>query len=124
MNTEELLVDGGAERQVAERLDARIVNGHIGIMDFEGPEVEDTFDAEEAAVDIVAQEEILRRRRIAAHFEELDQVVKLAMDVSADGDGRIKLQQGAFGVQQLRARVYDEEGLLVGEPALPEEMVF
>ncbi len=72
-------------------------------MDLERPEVEHALDAEITAVDVVAQEEVPRLGRVAANLEQLHQVVVLAVDVAAHGDGGVHLEQVGLGAQDLAA---------------------
>ena len=50
----------------------------VGIAQFEAGEERDGLDAEQAAVDIVAQEQVVRVGRVAAYAKDLDQVVELS----------------------------------------------
>ena len=60
-----------------------------------------------AAVDIVSQEEVSRLGRVATDLKQLHQVVVLAVDVTADSDGRVHLQQVGLRPQDLGASLYD-----------------
>lgn len=55
----------------------------------------------EAAVDKVAQEQVIRARDVAADPEQLHQVVELPVDVAADGGGRVHNLHVALFNQQL-----------------------
>lgn len=152
MDAQELLVNGSTERQGAERLYACIINDGgvlvdtllleakvggqmaalvvaseeeegVGIMDFKGPEVEDTFNAEVSTVNVVAEEQILRFNWIATNLEQLHQVVKLAVNITAYCDWGINLQKRGFGVKNLRARFYNEESLVLSKAALAIQML-
>ena len=57
----------------------------LGVSDFERNEEGDGLNGEVAAVDVVAHEEVVGVWIGAADFEELHQVVELAVDVAADG---------------------------------------
>lgn len=61
------------EAEVSGQMTALVIASEqekgVGVVDFEGPKVKDAFDAKVTAVDIVAQEEVLRRCRVASHFE-------------------------------------------------------
>jgi hypothetical protein len=45
------------------------------------------FDRKRASVDVVAEEEVFGGGGVAAHVEDLQEVVVLAVDVADDGDG-------------------------------------
>jgi len=49
------------------------------------------FDAVVAAVDVVSHEEVVSVGRLASDLEQLHQVVKLAVDISAHRDGTFHL---------------------------------
>ena len=51
----------------------------------------DCFDTMIATVDVVAHEEIVGVWRLSSNLEELQQVMKLAMHVAADGHGTFHL---------------------------------
>jgi hypothetical protein len=55
--------------------------------DFESDQEGDGLDRVVASVYVIAHEEVICVRRVAAYAEELLQVVELAMDVAADRDG-------------------------------------
>lgn len=79
----------------------------VGVVDLEGPEVKDTLYAEVAAVHVIAEEEIPSLGGVAANLKQLHQVVVLAVDIAAHGDGRIHLEQVGLGAQDLRALLDD-----------------
>lgn len=56
----------------------------VRVADFQGKEEEEGLDAVEPAVDEVPKEEVAGLWNIAAYFEELLQVVELAVDVTAN----------------------------------------
>lgn len=60
-----------------------------GILELEAEEEREGFDAVVAAVDKVAEEDVVDVRRAAADLvgEEVEEVVELAVDVADDGDG-------------------------------------
>ena len=58
------------------------------------------FDAEEAAVHVIAEEEIIRIRAKAANLEDFDHVEELAMDVAYNGNGRGDVHDIALFHQQ------------------------
>ena len=57
------------------------ING-LGEVELEGVEEEDDLAGERPAVDVVAQEQILRFRGVAAHLQQLHEVVELPVDVA------------------------------------------
>ena len=63
---------------------------------FQSHQKADSFDRVVAAVDIVAHEQVVGVRRFAADSEELDQVVELTVNVSADGDRAFYLLDVGF----------------------------
>lgn len=136
MNAQELLVHDRRQRQATERLHAGLVDGlgvlvlalelegevigqvaalvvaaqqpeGLGIVDLERPQVQDALDAEVAAVDVVAEEEVAGLGGVAADLKQLHQVVVLAVDVAADGDGGVHLEQVGLGAQDLGALADD-----------------
>jgi len=152
MDAQELLVHNRRQRQATERLHAGLVDGlrvlvlalqlesevvgqvatlmvaaqqpqRVGVVDLERPEVENAFDAEVAAVDVVAQEEIPRLGRVAADLEQLHQVVVLAVHVTAHCDGGIHLEQVGLLAQQFGTLADDPERLLLGQAALAVEVL-
>ncbi len=80
-------VDGGALVVSAENEEV------LGELDLEGEDEADALEALLAAVDVVAEEEVVGGRREAAVLEEAEQIVVLAVDVAADLDGRLELEQ-------------------------------
>jgi hypothetical protein len=62
----------------------------VGISHLESEEEQERLDGVVAAIDKVAEEEVVFVGAFAAHFEEFDEVVELSVDVSAylgTGDG-------------------------------------
>lgn len=59
----------------------------VGPADFEGEQEQESLDRVESPVYKVAHEEILDVREGTARVEELEQVVKLAVDIAGDCDG-------------------------------------
>lgn len=90
----------------------------LGVVDLEGPQVENTFDAKVSSVNVVAEEEVSRLSRIAADLKQLHQVVVLAVDITADGDGGVHLEKVGLGTQQLGTLSNDPQRLFLGESAL------
>jgi hypothetical protein len=95
----------------------------LGVMNLEGPKIQDTLDTEISTIDVVAEEEIPRLGRIASNLEQLHQIVVLAVDVTADSDGRIHLEEVGLRSQKLRTLSENPQRLLLGEPALAVEML-
>lgn len=81
------------------------------------------LDTEVASIHVVAEEQISCLCGVSADLEQLHEIVILAMDVPADGNGSIHLQEVWLGAEQLRAGVYDPQRLLLREPALSVEML-
>jgi hypothetical protein len=73
----------------------------VRIPQLEADEEGDGLDAEHAAVDIVAEEEVVCVRAVAADPEYLDEVEELPVDVAHDGDGRGDVDDVALAHQQL-----------------------
>lgn len=63
-----------------------------------GEEEEEGLDAVEATVYEIAKEEVADARYVSPVLEELEQIVELAMDISADGD---------WGVHTLYVALFD-----------------
>ncbi|TKW51225.1 hypothetical protein CTA1_2028 [Colletotrichum tanaceti] len=152
VDAQELFVHDGSQGQAAEGLHAGLVNGlgvlvlalelegkvvgqvatlvvtaeqpqGLGVVDLQAPEIQDALDAEVASVDIVAEEKVSRLGGVAPNFEELHQIVVLAVDVTADGDGRIHLEQVGLGAEQFCAGSKNPEGLLLGQAAFTIEVL-
>jgi hypothetical protein len=58
----------------------------LGVLDLVAEEQQDRLEALLAAVDVVAEEEVVGRGREAAHLKEPDQVRILPVDVADDLD--------------------------------------
>lgn len=130
VDAEELLVHDCRQRQTTERLHAGLVYSlrvlvlalqlegevigqmatlvvsaekpkSLRIVNLERPEVEHAFYAKIAPINIVAQEEVSRLSRVATDFKELHQIVVLAVDVAADGDGGVHLKEVGLLAQNL-----------------------
>jgi hypothetical protein len=52
---------------------------------FQSQKEQECFDAVSSSVDIVSQEDVVGVGWVSSDFEEFDQVIELAVDVSADG---------------------------------------
>lgn len=69
----------------------------VGIPNLKSQEEKKRLDRVESSVDKVAHEKVIRIGDIAAHFEELFEVVKLPVNVSANCDRRVNpLDVGLF----------------------------
>lgn len=81
------------------------------------------LDAEVATVDIVAKEEIAGLRWVTTNFEELHEIVVLAVYITADSNRCIHLQQVGFRLEDFGTLVDDPERLLLGQATLPVEVL-
>jgi len=59
----------------------------VFVADFEGDEESDGLHRIVASIHVIAHEQVIRIRTLTAYLEQLHEVVKLAMDIAADGDG-------------------------------------
>lgn len=73
----------------------------IFVPNLESQQHEEGFNAVPSAIDIVAKENIVGIRRVSSDFKQLEQVVELPMDVSADGDRRSDLDGVRLSLQDL-----------------------
>lgn len=64
----------------------------LGILDFICEEQYDALNGLLTSVDIVPEKEIIFLRRVAAKLEDLEQVLKLPMNISDDLDGSFQLE--------------------------------
>jgi len=100
-----LVVEAVDLRDLARFVVAADERDAVRVADFEREEEKERFDAVEAAVDEVAQEEVVGLWHVAADAEQLLEVVELAVDVAADGDRRVDcLHVGLFGKDLARLR--------------------
>lgn len=81
------------------------------------------LDAEIASVHIITQEQVSSFRGIPTDFEKLHEIKVLAVNISADSDGRIHFQQIWFSLENFCTFVDDPEGLLLGQAAFSAEML-
>ena len=65
----------------------------LGIFDFVGEQQTNGFEALFAAIHVVAEEQVVGFRRETAILEETQQVVILAMNITANLQRRLQLQQ-------------------------------
>ena len=88
----------------------------IRISNFERQQKQECLDAVKASVDEIAHEEVIRVWDISADFEQFFEVIKLTVNVPADGDGRVdSLHVGLFdedfpglGAQGLDFGLFDD----------------
>jgi hypothetical protein len=81
------------------------------------------LDAEIASVHIITQEQVTSFRRISTDLEKFHEIKVLAMNISADSDGRIHFQQIWFSLENFRPFVDNPEGLLLGQATFSAEML-
>jgi hypothetical protein len=93
------------EGEVVRKMAALMVSSQepqrVGIVDLERPKVEDTFYAEVAPIDVVSEEKVTGLGRVAADLKQLHQVIVLTVNVAADSDGGVHLEEVRFGPQDL-----------------------
>jgi hypothetical protein len=65
------------------------------------------LNAEVTTVNVVTEEEVACLSRVTANFEQLHEVIVLSVDVSADGDGCVHLQQVWLLAENLRTFLDD-----------------
>lgn len=152
VDTQELLVHNSSQGKAAEGLHAGFVHGLgilvlalqlegevvsqvatlvvasqqpqcLGVVNLERPQVENAFDAKVSSIDVVAEEEISRLGRVASDLEQLHQVVVLAVNVAADGNRGVHLEEVGLGTQKLGTLLNDPQRLLLGKPALAVEVL-
>lgn len=95
----------------------------VGVVNLEGPKVKDTLDGEIATIDVIAKEEIPCLGRVTSNLEQLHQIVVLAVDITANGDGRIHLKEVGLCSQKFRTLLDNPYRLLLGESALAVEVL-
>ena len=75
------------EIEEAGELSALVVSSQheerLGVGELERVEVENNFGREAAAIHVVAEEQIARRRRVTANLEQSNQIEELPVDVTA-----------------------------------------
>ena len=94
----------------------------VPIQRLQSPKVKDDLDTEIASVHIIAEKQISRLIRWPAHFEQLDQVVELAVNVAADGDGGRHFEHVLLLGKDGRCFADDAHGDLFGDPSFTQEM--
>ena len=73
----------------------------VSVPHLEGQQEEEGLNAVPASINIVAQKYVVGVGRVAPYFEELEQVVKLPVDVAADGDRRSNFDNIGFVFEDL-----------------------
>jgi len=68
----------------------------IRISHLQSKQQEEGFHAIVSTIDEIAHKEIVGFRTLATNFEELDEVIELAMDVATDGDRSLNFYDVAF----------------------------
>lgn len=89
-----------------------------------GSEYSTHLNTEISSVHIISQEEVSSVFGIASDFEELHQIEVLPMNITADRDGRIHLQQIRLALEHFCAHLYDPQRLFFGQSTLSIEVLF
>jgi len=97
-----LVVEAVDLRDLARLVVAADERDAVGVAHLEREQQQERLDAVVAAVHKVAQEDVVRVGALAAHLEQLNQVVELPVDVAADL-GRRRAGAGARGRARGRA---------------------
>lgn len=92
-------------------------------MNLETPEIENAFDTEVAAVDVITKEKVARFGRVTSNLEKLHQIVVLAVYIATDCYRGIHLKKVGLCSQKLGTLSDNEEGLLVGQATLTVEVL-
>jgi hypothetical protein len=115
------------ECEVISQMSAFVVSTEqperVWVPDLQGPQIQDTLwlvnicamlacdysylDTEVTTIHIIAQKEVARLGRVATDLKKLHEIVVLAVDVAAHGDGCVHLQQIGLCLQDLCAFPYD-----------------
>lgn len=82
------------------------------------------LNTEISSVHIVSQEQISSLFGIATDFEEFHEIKVLSVDITADSDWRIHLQQIGLALKHLSPHLYDPQRLLFGQATLTIEVLF
>ena len=82
------------------------------------------LNTEISSVHIVSQEQISSLFGIATDFEEFHEIKVLSVDITADSDWRIHLQQIGLALEHLGPHLYDPQRLLFGQATLTIEVLF
>lgn len=78
---------------------------------------------EVSAIHVVTQEQIASLRWVTANLEQLHKVEILSMNVTANGDRGVHLQQVWLFAKELGTLSYNEKCLLFGKASLPVEVL-
>jgi hypothetical protein len=95
----------------------------LRIGDLECVEVEHDFSAEAAAVDVIAEEEVLRVLRVSTDLEQSNEVEELSVDIAADGDRVLQLQHVRLRLDDGRRAVDQVEGGIHRHAAFLQKML-
>ena len=87
----------------------------FGILDLVREEEADDLEGLLAAVDVVAEEEVVGLGGESAVLEQAEEVGVLAVDVAADLDGGAELEEHGLGEEDLPALVAEGRGVLDGD---------
>ena len=68
----------------------------IWVTDFESEEEKESFDAIKSSVHEISHEEVVGLGTLSAHFEQLHQIIELAMNITTDGQGSFNLDYICF----------------------------
>lgn len=93
----------------------------IWVSDLEAEEEHEALEGVEAAIDEVAHEEVVGVGNIAAHTEQLHQIVELAMYIAAYCDGRVDLHDVGLFYEEFAGFVADLADLGFGDDAAGAE---
>ena len=87
----------------------------LGILDLVREEEANSLETLLATVDVIAQEEIIRLGREATVLEQTQQVVVLSVDVTANLDGCLKLQENGLADENLTRLGAEELHLVLSQ---------
>ena len=97
----------------------------IGVGEFHDQDQGYYFDAEAASVDVIAQKEVFGVRRVPKFLEDVEQVVKLPVDIPNDNNRRGDSQHiglifyiYAVNTEKMAGLVYDVHQDILGESLL------
>ena len=79
----------------------------FGVFDLVAQEEENRLETLFPAIDVITQEEIIRRRGEATHLEETNEIAVLSVDVSYDLDGRGEFDEGRLGKEDFSRGLTD-----------------
>ena len=87
----------------------------LGVLDLVREEEANSLETLLATVDVIAQEEIIRLGREATVLEQTQQVVVLPVDITANLDGCLKLQENGLADENLTRLGAEELHLVLGQ---------